>query len=73
MNAATKDGGTALRIAVILNLPEMAGLLIEYGADVYSFTDGMTNLEYALYYGKIIRIWFNCSLFVAKQFKQIQA
>ena len=52
MNAATKDGGTALRIAVILNLPEMAGLLIEYGADVYSFTDGMTNLEYALYYVK---------------------
>lgn len=52
VNAATKDGGTALRIAVILNLPEMAGLLIEYGADVNSFTDGMTNLEYALYYGK---------------------
>lgn len=52
VNAVTKDGGTALRIAVILNLPEMAGLLIEYGADVNSFTDGMTNLEYALYYGK---------------------
>ena len=50
VNAVTKDGGTALRIAVILNLPEMAGLLIEYGADVNSFTDGMTNLERALYY-----------------------
>ena len=50
VNAVTKDGGTALRIAVILNLPEMAGLLIEYGADVNSFTDGMTNLEQALYY-----------------------
>ena len=49
VNAVTKDGGTALRIAVILNLPEMAGLLIEYGADVNSFTDGMTNLERALY------------------------
>ena len=52
VNAVTKDGGTALRIAVILNLPEMAGLLIEYGADVNSITDGMTNLEHALYYGK---------------------
>ena len=50
VNAVTKDGGTALRIAVILNLPEMAGLLIEYGADVNSNTDGMTNLEQALYY-----------------------
>lgn len=50
VNAVTKNGGTALRIAVILNLPEMAGLLIEYGADVNSFTDGMTNLEQALYY-----------------------
>ena len=49
VNAVTKDGGTALRIAVILNLPEMAGLLIEYGADINSFTDGMTNLEQALY------------------------
>ena len=52
VNAVTKCGGTALRIAVIQNLPEMAGLLIEYGADINSFTDGMTSLEHALYYGK---------------------
>ena len=49
VNAVTKCGGTALRIAVIQNLQEMAGLLIEYGADINSFTDGMTNLEQALY------------------------
>ena len=52
VNAVTQCDGTALRVAVIMNLPEMAGLLIEYGADVNSITDGMTNMEQALYCGE---------------------
>jgi ankyrin repeat protein len=48
VNVVGKHHCTALLVAVVRNNKEMAGLLLEHGANVNSKIDGKTNLEVAL-------------------------